>query len=134
MSTLAATLVLAGLGAFEAGPPHLNPVICRFRDDTDSTMTVRLAPDTDPAWNGGWRVTLHLNGQTVPGAVAPLDRTRARDVVLRAVDDDRTAYLIALRDNGLAMMRYRGTSAAVEVNMQGACEGHMPAFEVWLGR
>jgi hypothetical protein len=82
--------------------------------------------------NGQFKVDIHLGRQALHGRVVPYDKSEARDVVMRARSGDDAVYLIALRDDGTALLRYRAGGAAEEVTSRGSCTGFQPHFERWL--
>jgi hypothetical protein len=64
-------------------------------------------PLLDMTENGQFKIAIHFGTEALHGRVVPYDKSEARDVVMRARGVDQGVYLIALRDDGTALMRYK---------------------------
>lgn len=94
---------------------------------------LRIAdPDREMTTNGQFKIRVDLGDTALPGRVVPDDRSTARDVVMRARGPDEAVYLIALRDDGTAVLRYTETERATEITAEGACSGFEPYLDRWL--
>jgi hypothetical protein len=107
--------------------------VCAFGAADGRVAEVRIVDrNLEMTTNGQFKVGVMVGGQALPGRVAPFATSPARDVVLRA-RSDRAVYLIALRDDGSAVLRYRREgSEAAEVTQRGTCSGFERQLDRWL--
>jgi hypothetical protein len=111
------------------------PIICAFPDAYAPGLPreVRIAdPEFDMSTNGQFKVAIRFGDEALLGRVAPSDKSEARDVVVRARAGDEV-YLIALRDDGTALMRHRPAEDADKVLIsEGSCTGFEALLDRWL--
>jgi hypothetical protein len=112
------------------------PMVCAFpgADAPGLPREVRVVDsDLEMTTNGQFKVAIHFGTEALHGRVAPYDKSEARDVVLRARGVDEAVYLIALRDDGTALMRYRPAKEDAEVlTTKGTCTGYQALLDRWL--
>jgi hypothetical protein len=112
------------------------PMVCAFpgADAPGLPREVRIVdPELEMTTNGQFKVAVQLGGEALHGRVAPYDKSEARDVVVRARGVDEAVYLIALRDDGTALLRYRPADESAEVlTSQGSCKGFEALLNRWL--
>jgi hypothetical protein len=111
-------------------------MVCAFADAEGRGMPARIRivdPELDMTTNGQFKVDIHFGTEALHGRVAPYEKSEARDVVMRARDGNEAVYLIALRDDGTALMRYRPAGEDAEVvTSQGSCRDFQRHLDRWL--
>lgn len=111
-------------------------IVCAFRDAGGAGLPLEVRvvdPELDMTTNGQFKIDIHLGDEALHGRVVPYERSAERDVVMRARAADEAVYLIALRDDGTALLRYRpaGEDAAV-LTAEGTCTGFQKHLDRWL--
>ncbi len=132
------SLILTAL--LSAANPTLEPpaMACRFAPDNAPATWISLRPEAETKRPGLFTVRLWVQGQAVIGNAVALEKTEARDVVVRGVTGDKTTWLIAIRDNGAAFLRTSGASTgtgdeqASMIAARGACTNFQSAMDIWL--
>ncbi len=128
------SLTLSAL--LSAANPSLAPVAdmaCRFETGETETTWISVRPDAQSHRPGLFEVRMWIAGRPLAGRAIALDKTKARDVVIRGVTPDRTIWLMAIRDDGMAFLRTRAGSAdGAAIAKSGSCSHYESAFEVWL--
>jgi len=110
-------------------------MICAFADNRAGIPAeVRVVdPELEVTTNGQFKIDIHLGQQSFHGRVVPYEKSDARDVVMRARTGDEAVYLIALRDDGTALLRYKPAGEDAEVlTSQGSCTGFERHLDRWL--
>lgn len=110
-------------------------MVCAFRANGEGIPAeVRIVdPELEMTTNGQFKIDIHMGSEALHGRVVPYDKSEARDVVMRARAGDEAVYLIALRDDGTALLRYRPAGENVEiVTSQGSCKDFERHLERWL--
>lgn len=113
-------------------------MVCAFRpkdeEDAPATVVRIIDPDLEVTTTGQYKIEVFLENEEVPGRAVPYEKSEARDVVMRARTSDRTVYLIALRDDGTALMRYRPAEDAEAeiVTKTGSCSKYERFLDKWL--
>lgn len=129
-------LTLLAPAVFEIAGLATPEMVCAFRPDDDATpaTVVRIVDqDLEMTTTGQYKIAFALDGEEVPGRVMAYEKSAARDVVMRARTSDRTVYLIALRDDGTALMRFRPGGGETEaVTRSGNCAEFEHFLEKWL--
>lgn len=129
-------LTLLAPALFEIAGLATPEMVCAFRptDDAAATTVVRIIDnDLEMTTTGQYKIALALDGERVPGRVVAYEKSEARDVVMRARTSDRTVYLIALRDDGTALMRFRPVGDGTEVvTRSGSCAKFERFLDKWL--
>lgn len=111
-------------------------MVCAFRDADGTRIPAEIRvvdPELEMTTNGQFKIDIHMGRQALHGRVVPYDKSEARDVVMRARAADEAVYLIALRDDGSALLRYRpaGDDAKV-LSSEGSCTGFKRQLDRWL--
>jgi hypothetical protein len=108
-------------------------MVCAFHDTGGPAAVVRVIDrDLEMTTTGQFKVGIVVGDEALPGRAAPYLKSGARDVVLRARSGP-TVYLIALRDDGSAVLRYqRGDREDGVVTAQGTCSGFERHLDRWL--
>jgi hypothetical protein len=124
----------AGLGVAEI---NSDPISCAFKgmDVADPELRINVEPVADPfsSTPGLYKIRLALQGEDIRGSAVPFLKSDARDVVMRAVTANKTTYIIALRDDGTAIMKSKGAKAdAVVETRNGICENFEAHLNQWL--
>jgi hypothetical protein len=110
------------LCAFQTAENHGIPTQVRVID-TESEISA----------NGQFTVEIVLGNEALHGRVAPYDKSEARDVVMRVTAGDNSVYLIALRDDGTALMRVKPAGEEAEVvTSKGSCSDFERHLDRWL--
>lgn len=109
-------------------------MVCAFTEAAGLPVEVRVIdPELERTTSGQFKVDIRLGREEVRGRAAPYDRSPARDVVLRATTRDRSVYLIALRDDGTALLRMKPPGEGAEtVTAKGACAQFERHLDRWL--
>jgi hypothetical protein len=111
-------------------------MVCAFpaADAPGLPREVRIVdPELEMTTNGQFKVAVQIPGEALHGRVTPYEKSEARDVVVRARGENEAVYLIALRDDGTALMRYRPAEEGAEVlTSQGSCKGFEAHLDRWL--
>lgn len=128
--SLVALLAPALFDVLEIARPQM---VCAFHGEDGPAAVVRVIDrDLEMTTTGQFKVGIVIGGEALPGRVAPYPRSEARDVILRARTDS-AVYLIALRDDGTALLRYRREgSEDGEVTSRGTCSGFETHLDRWL--
>lgn len=128
--SLVALLAPALFDILETARPQM---ICAFRDQDGPAAVVRVIDrDLEMTTTGQFKVGIVIGGEALAGRVAAYTKSQARDVVLRARGGD-AVYLIALRDDGTALLRYRREGHGdAEITSRGTCSGFERHLEKWL--
>jgi hypothetical protein len=111
------------------------PMVCAFAgaDGTGIPAEVRVVdPDLEMTANGQFKIDIQLGNEALHGRVVPYEKSEARDVVMRARSGGDAVYLIALRDDGTALLRYKAGQDAEIVTSKGSCTGFQPHLDRWL--
>jgi hypothetical protein len=112
------------------------PMVCAFSGGEAPGLPAEVRvvdPHLDMTENGQFKVAIHLGTEALHGRVVPYDKSEARDVVMRARGEDEAVYLIALRDDGTALLRYKPATEGAEVmTSQGSCTGYEALLDRWL--
>jgi hypothetical protein len=112
------------------------PMVCAFSGAEAPWLPreVRIVdPDLEMTTNGQFKVAVQFGDAALHGRVAPYEMSDARDVVVRARGEDAAVYLIALRDDGTALLRYRPADESAEVlTSEGSCTGFEALLNRWL--
>lgn len=107
-------------------------MVCAFRGEDGPAVVKVIDRDLEMTTTGQFKVGLVVGGESLAGRVAPYLKSNARDVVLRARGED-AVYLIALRDDGTALMRFKREGRDEdEVTSQGTCSGFESHLDKWL--
>jgi hypothetical protein len=111
-------------------------MVCAFRDADGAGIPAEIRvvdPELEMTTNGQFKIDIHLGREALHGRVVPYGKSEARDVVMRARAADEDVYLIALRDDGSALLRYlpKGDDAKV-LSSQGSCTGFQRHLDRWL--
>lgn len=108
-------------------------MVCAFGEAEGVPAEVRIVdPELEMTANGQFKVEIHLGREAIRGRVVPFDKSEARDVVMRARAGDEV-YLIAVRDDGSAVLRYRATADSAEtLTSQGSCRNFERHLDRWL--
>jgi hypothetical protein len=110
-------------------------MVCAFSgaDGAGLSAEVRIVdPELEMTANGQFKVDIHLGNEALHGRVVPYDKSDARDVVMRARGGGEEVYLIALRDDGTALLRYKPAEGADTLTSKGSCTGFERHLERWL--
>lgn len=128
--SLVALLAPALLEVFGLAAPQM---VCAFGAADGRVAEVRIVDrNLEMTTNGQFKVGVMVAGEALPGRVAPFATSAARDVVLRA-RSDTAVYLIALRDDGSAVLRYQPEGGeAAEITHRGSCSGFERQLDRWL--
>lgn len=128
--SLVALLAPALFDLFETAVPQM---VCAFRDAAGPAAEVRVIDrDLEMTTTGHFKVGIVVGGEALPGRVVPYFKSEARDVVLRARSEE-AVYLIALRDDGSAVLRYRHEGQEQsEFTSRGTCSGFERHLDRWL--
>jgi hypothetical protein len=133
VSIIVALLAPALFDVLEMARP---PMVCAFpgAEAPGLPREVRIVdPELEMTTNGQFKVGVSFGTEVLHGRVAPYEKSDARDVVVRARAEDEAVYLIALRDDGTALMRYRPAEDGAEVlTSQGSCTGFEALLNRWL--
>lgn len=107
--------------------------VCAFGAEDGRIAEVRIVDrGLDMTTNGQFKVGVTVAGKALAGRVAPFPKSAARDVVLRA-RSETAVYLIALRDDGSAVLRFRRKGGeAPEITQRGTCSGIERLIDRWL--
>ena len=111
------------------------PILCTFPDASAAGLPAQVRiidPEAEVTPNGQFKIAMHLGAAALTGRVLPDDRSEARDVVMRARGKGDAVYLIALRDDGVALLRYRAADGAEAIEAEGACTGFERHLARWL--
>jgi hypothetical protein len=128
--SLLALLAPALFDLIETARPQM---VCAFRDTEGPAAEVRVIDrDLEMTANGQFKVGIVVGGEALPGRAVPYAKSEARDVVLRARSKE-AVYLIALRDDGTAVLRYRQEGQENgEFTSRGTCSGFERHLDRWL--
>ena len=130
--SIIALLAPALFDVLEIARPQM---VCAFAgaDGPGLPAEVRIVDtDFDVTANGQYKVDILLGTQSLHGRVVPYEKSEARDVVMRARDGGDAVYLIALRDDGTALLRYKAADDAETLTSRGSCTGYEPHLDRWL--
>jgi hypothetical protein len=112
------------------------PMVCAFPGGEAPGLPTEVRvvdPQLDMTENGQFKIAIHFGTEALHGRVVPYDKSEARDVVMRARGVDQAVYLIALRDDGTALMRYKPAAVGAEImTSQGSCTGYQALLDRWL--
>jgi hypothetical protein len=128
--SLVALLAPALFDLIETARPQM---VCAFRDADGPAAVVRVIDrDFEMTTNGQFKIGVFVGNEALAGRAAPYTKSDARDVVLRARSDE-AVYLIALREDGTAVLRYRRDGVDEgEVTSRGTCSGFETHLDRWL--
>jgi hypothetical protein len=110
-------------------------MVCAFAgaDGAGLPAEVRIVdPNLEMTANGQFKVDIHMGNEALHGRVVPYEKSEARDVVMRARGGGDAVYLIALRDDGTALLRYKPAEGAETLTSKGSCTGFQPHLDRWL--
>jgi hypothetical protein len=110
-------------------------IVCAFGAEAQGIPAeVRIVdPELDMTTNGQFKIDIHLGREALHGRVVPFEKSEARDVVMRARSGDAGVYLIALRDDGTALLRYRPAGEDAEtLTSEGTCRDFERHLDRWL--
>jgi hypothetical protein len=130
--SIIALLAPALFDALEIARPQM---VCAFSgaDGPGLPAEVRIVDtEFEMTANGQFKVDILLGSQALHGRVVPYEKSEARDVVMRARDAGDAVYLIALRDDGTALLRYKAADGGSTLTSRGSCTGFEPHLERWL--
>jgi hypothetical protein len=136
--SITAFLVTAFIEAMSPGPRML---ACTFPAPSPDERPISLAVEARPSLMDRvdqFRVSVHLADEGEFGGLAqPIDRTDARDVLIRARASDETFYTIGLRDDGLAALnllkvRTEAEQSRMVETRKGACRDFKRVLDTWL--
>jgi hypothetical protein len=114
---------------------HNRTMVCAFAgaDGAGLPAEVRIVdPNLEMTANGQFKVDIHMGNEALHGRVVPYEKSEARDVVMRARGGGDAVYLIALRDDGTALLRYKPAEGAETLTSKGSCTGFEPHLDRWL--
>jgi hypothetical protein len=114
------------------GQPQM---ICAFAADRAGIPAeIRVVdPELEMTTTGQFKIDIHMGNEALHGRVVPYEKSEARDVVMRARAADAAVYLIALREDGTALIRYRPAGEGAEtVSSPGTCTGFERHLDRWL--
>ncbi len=108
-------------------------MVCAFRDTEGPAAVVRVIDrDLEMTTTGQFKIGIVVGDEALPGRAAPYLKSDARDVVLRARSGP-TVYLIALRDDGSAVLRFlREDREDGAFTARGTCTGFEKNLDRWL--
>ena len=110
-------------------------MVCAFAaDGAGIPAEVRIVdPELEMTANGQFKIDIHMGREAFHGRAVPYEKSEARDVVMRARAGDEAVYLIALRDDGTALLRYKPAGENAEiVTSQGSCKDFQRHLDRWL--
>ncbi|MEL6168495.1 MAG: hypothetical protein AAFR35_07370 [Pseudomonadota bacterium] len=115
--------------------PKTEPFECAFADDAAPPVELRLSARHGRAGPGRFAVSLFLGAESADGFGIAYADTPERDVLLRVTTRTNVTYLLAVRDDGWAVLHTRaGHSDAEIVTREGICTGHEETLRRWLSR
>ena len=135
--SLSAFLVTAFIETFAPGPRML---LCTFPPADAGARPISVAVEARPSLMDRadrFRVRVHLDDAgDVGGLAQPIERTDARDVLIRTEAAGETYYTIGLRDDGLAalnLLRAHGDAVTpTQETRRGACRDFKGVLDTWL--
>jgi hypothetical protein len=130
--SIIALLAPALFDVIEIARPQM---VCAFSgaDGKGLTAEVRIMdPELEMTANGQFKVDILLGNEALRGRVVPYEKSDARDVVMRARGGGDAVYLIALRDDGTALLRYKAADGAETLTSRGSCTGFETQLDRWL--
>ena len=136
--SIPALIISMALDSFSPGPKML---ACTFPAPDRASEAIRLRVEALPSLTDSsskFRVRLHLDEVSqYRGLAGPIDRTDARDVLIRAEALDQTFYTIGVRDDGKAALNLlrvvkRDAQPVRQETRAGSCSDFGPYIDTWL--
>ena len=138
--SIPALIISMALESFSPGP---NMLACTFpaSESASASAAIRLRVEALPSLTDSpnmFRIRLHLDGASqYRGLAGPIDKTDARDVLIRARTRNQTYYTIGLRDDGKAALNLlrvekRDAQPVQQETREGSCSGFAPYIDTWL--
>ena len=136
-------LLVAGFIDLAMGPAK--PIVCDFRPAEPGATPLSVMMTPVPSLKDKravWRVKMELTAPQSTGtmrvraAAKPIDKTSARDVLIRGISRSQTRFTVGLRDDGMAALSIvrpaTDSRAQTEETRVGHCQNYQPHIGRWL--